>query len=503
MGGILNAVHGLLNPTPGQQPLPIGSTPALATAANANDPSTDPNANAASYSAPTQYGAPIQSQPQMDPNAALSNAFARSRMASDPNWANTPEGQQYMALLKGASGVASGTSSNPAADSLQQYGQQVSQGALSNIDKLQLQRQQDAQAKQAAIQNAMNILKASQTGQINLPLLAFSAGVGQPTRTGGFTEALSNGMNAAVPVLENQRVRQAQLAEAQGNLGVQAADVPLTTDQQALQEWNDRLKTGEQAQSTAAIVGGRLQGQAIQAQERAGAAGLRAVTSVQDAQIAQGGKIDSAYINANKNAVEYLGQDSTDPTRGVYLNKNFGTTNYGPLIQNYKGTDPAAIKEADALMKSNPKMFPDLPTAFSYVKSGIQTPAEFGKEVGVEKALLVKAGYDPNDPTTENAARQQVIDRQTLLKQYQSGGGGAQAPATTQTPTAAPAAPAGSQGQQGAPAEPAMRKASPDEIQRAQDALSKGADRGAVIDRFRQNGVELPPSLAAAPLPPK
>ena len=495
-GGILNWIHDALNAPPPQP------------AANFNG-APDPTQNTGAYSAPAGYGAPAppappapvqQAAPPTNPVGSLNDAFTRDRIAADPSLINDPRYAKYLSAQNSASTAASGNAANPNGDQLAQYGQKISDGALSNIDRLQLQQQQDAQAKTAAIQNAMNILKASQSGQINLPLLAFAGAVGAPTRTGGFAEAISNGIGAATPVLENQRTMQARLAEAQGNLGIQAADVPLQATKDDLAEWNDRLKVGMQGLSTADIVGGRTQVAGINAEAKLGTAGLRAITSEQDAQIARGGKIDVAYINANKNSVEYLGQDSTDPTRGVYLNKNFGTVNYGPLIQNYKGTDPAVIKEADALMKANPKMFPDLPTAFSYVKSGIQTPAEFGKEVGIEKALLVKQGADPSDPTTENAAREQVIARQQLLKQAQGGGGAPQAPAATQVPTPAPAAPAAAPGQPAppaaAPAAPQVRKALPQEIESAQRALGRGIPREQIDQLAKQQGIELPPNIA-------
>ena len=127
----------------------------------------------------------------------------------------------------------------------------------------------------------------------------------------------------------------------------------------------------------------------------------------------------------------------------------------------------------------------------------LATPSKKPKD---RLALLVKQGADPSDPTTENAAREQVIARQQLLKQAQGGGGAPQAPAATQVPTPAPAAPAAAPGQPAppaaAPAAPQVRKALPQEIESAQRALGRGIPREQIDQLAKQQGIELPPNIA-------
>jgi hypothetical protein len=59
----------------------------------------------------------------------------------------------------------------------------------------------------SALEGYMQYLKGRQSGQgeVNLPLMAFAAGLGKPTRTGSFAESLSQGLESTMPAIQKGR----------------------------------------------------------------------------------------------------------------------------------------------------------------------------------------------------------------------------------------------------------------------------------------------------------
>lgn len=62
-------------------------------------------------------------------------------------------------------------------------------------------------------------------GQVNLPLMAFAAGLGAPTRTGSFGESLSSAMSGAIPVIQSGREAELQRAAMMAKIGVAKANL--------------------------------------------------------------------------------------------------------------------------------------------------------------------------------------------------------------------------------------------------------------------------------------
>jgi hypothetical protein len=137
-------------------------------------------------------------------------------------------------------------------------------GPLSQqIQTLQTNEQKAAQAKMDRIDQAMQVLKGIQSGQTtNLPLLAAGAAMLAPTRTGAFTESLSNGLSASIPQIEQQRQRQLEQARLQGNLGIESADVQGELAKQQTQDFYKLLDLSQSDLKYAAATGARLEANA-------------------------------------------------------------------------------------------------------------------------------------------------------------------------------------------------------------------------------------------------
>lgn len=155
-----------------------------------------------------------------DPGSTSSNMAALTAAANDPS----------IGSLSPSNGSSAGSS------------------PLDQYSALQQQRDSAAAQKTAAIQKAMSVLQNVQAGQINLPLLAGAAQLGAPTHTGSFSEAISNAVGAATPVIQQQRQRDMALAQAQGQLGIEAADIPLQLANQDANTFWDRTQKALQTQ---------------------------------------------------------------------------------------------------------------------------------------------------------------------------------------------------------------------------------------------------------------
>lgn len=74
-----------------------------------------------------------------------------------------------------------------------------------------------------------------QEKDVNLPLLAWASGMGQPTRAGSFAESLSAGNQAAIPAIANQRKLETERAQQDMQLGLAKAQLPAELANQNLQ----------------------------------------------------------------------------------------------------------------------------------------------------------------------------------------------------------------------------------------------------------------------------
>ena len=117
---------------------------------------------------------------------------------------------------------------------------------------LAAQRAEAFKDKRNSIQSAIDILNAAHAGQnVNLPLLAAAGALGMPTKSGTFSESLSNAFNAAVPAVEKQRAADMGYAKEQGTLGIEGAGTGVDEYTAAQKDWMDRVKVAEEAQKSA------------------------------------------------------------------------------------------------------------------------------------------------------------------------------------------------------------------------------------------------------------
>jgi hypothetical protein len=377
-------------------------------------------------------------------------------LATDPNAANNP----YVAATAG--GALS--QDNTAANDLVDYGRDL-RGSSPALDYQALKGERDRAAGQkiAAINQAMGILQAARAGQAsNLPMLAAAGGILSPTRTGSLAESLGAGFRAAVPVTEEERRQQWQQASAMGNLGVAASEVPLQTSQQDISDWNARMQRAEQALATAAIVGGRVQTATIGAQAREDVAQKAADAKIQAAIIQGNARIGWAEINAQKGQWEYEGLDPNNQGQGVYLNKNWGTVNFGPAIDPKKnvGADPARIREANILVQKG--VAPDFNKAYSMVRAGVNDANTFDRLVQAEKnTIRQEMRYQgASDEELEARARKNIVERTKSRQEPAATPAAASPPPAAASPPAAappPAAPSGTQNQPAAAAPPVAK----------------------------------------------
>lgn len=154
-------------------------------------------------------------------------------------------------------------------------------GPLSQqIQSLQTNEQKAVQEKKDRIAQAMATLQVNQSNQTtNLPLLAASAAMLAPTRTGAFTESLSNGLNASIAPTEQQRQKNLDYAKLQGSLGVDSADVDVGAATQQTQNFLDRFKISSDDLKYAAASGARMQANANTNDTRIVTTGMRDATS--------------------------------------------------------------------------------------------------------------------------------------------------------------------------------------------------------------------------------
>lgn len=93
----------------------------------------------------------------------------------------------------------------------------------------------------------------SGAGQVNLPLMAFAAGLGAPTKTGSFGESLSSAMSGAIPAIQSGREAElsraammAKIGVAKANLGSELVDRKLAllqTPAQGMKALSDALSS--------------------------------------------------------------------------------------------------------------------------------------------------------------------------------------------------------------------------------------------------------------------
>lgn len=164
--------------------------------------------------------------------------------------------------------------------------------------------------KMAAINRAYSLLASmdpSGPGRTNLPLLAASAGLLQPTRTGTIGESIGNAASGANTAIDHQREIERALAQAMGNNDIEGGSTEIegaTGDNAML---NQRYGNAD-----------RMMGQAAQAQGREDLAHARMYGSA----LQYKGRIDAATINGNKNRWKFIGNDPGDPTVGRYLDQS-------------------------------------------------------------------------------------------------------------------------------------------------------------------------------------
>lgn len=80
-------------------------------------------------------------------------------------------------------------------------------GALSAARDSSYARERDIRT---ALDEATASVQAQRQGQVNMPLLMWAAGMGQPTRAGSFAESLSQGLQQAGPAITAQRAEEQQ-----------------------------------------------------------------------------------------------------------------------------------------------------------------------------------------------------------------------------------------------------------------------------------------------------
>lgn len=125
-------------------------------------------------------------------------------------------------------GVATGVDQGKGTSALySQYQSMMDPAGAINQERMQglgnLQKAE--QLKKQRIQDAIGILQQTRQAQsTNLPLLMAGAGMMAPSKTGTFSEGLSNAASAAAPYIDKQRNQDLGLAKTTGGLGIEDAD---------------------------------------------------------------------------------------------------------------------------------------------------------------------------------------------------------------------------------------------------------------------------------------
>lgn len=343
-------------------------------------------------------------------------------------------------------------------------------GVLSN---LKAQQDAAAQAKIASINRAIGILQASGAnapGAVNLPLLAasgalMSGGVGPGAE---FSRAALTGADA----IQGQRALEQRNNMAIADLMQSAGSVPMEQYQQDLQNFQNRLKLGEEFGAQA---GQEYLRQQLGAERLAGQV-AGAMSKEDAAKIMATGRVTAAQLQSMRDSVQYMGPKPEDPSVGYYLNRTTGQVAEGPVLQAGAGQTSRAVADAQFLVQNG--VAPDLTTAYAMVRSGVNNGVQFQKLVQQEKSILLKTpqGAQMSPEDLENAARENVVAR-------------AQAGAQTGMTAPTPQAHRGETAAASPPPPPHLRN-DPGALSQARDAIKAGAPRGAVIDRLKGMGVD-------------
>jgi hypothetical protein len=348
------------------------------------------------------------------------------------------------------------------------------------FNQLRDSRDQAASSKMAAIERAMANLEAVHQGQgVNIPLLAAAGALLGPTSNpGGFGASLSNAAAAAVPALQNQRKIDEERALLQGKLEVEKAGVQGDLTQEQFSDYLKQLQLGEQF----GAAGARSQAGELTARARQRAAELAAQSRVTAAGLRADGTVNAAQIRADANSVQFLGNDPADPTIGRFLytkGQNAGKVVNGPAAagKGLAGGDPAKIREARILQQEYAKpenggMVLSFPDAYGMARSSVNNPHQWVSEVQAAQRLISAAHPEYKPDQLLDMAREQVMKTR------------GQQPATGRPAQGA----AGAAPNQTAPK--AVRPATKDELDRARDAITRGAPRDQVEKRFKDNGID-------------
>lgn len=361
------------------------------------------------------------------------------------------------------------------------------QTPLQQMDAIKAQRDAASAKKMSAINTAIARLQPA-PDQVNLPLLAAMGKFLQPTRTGSFGESIGNAAEAAVPAIAQQRQVQRQNAVQEGQLGIEAAGIPLEQANMNEQDLMNRLKIGEGFGTAASTASYR---DAL-AEQRERSADLAYQRAIQVAGIGAASRQGVADTRANTPDWQYLGNDPDNPKNGVYLNKRtLETTNTGPAVAGKNaagaGADPARIREANALVKNN--VAPDFSTAYSMVRAGVSDAGSWQREVESAKKTLIStpAGMQMAPEDLEANARAIVISRAQaqpakVAQPIATPTQGSATPSPGATPAAAAAA--------AATAAAKLRPLAPDELAHARAVIQQGADPEAVKKTLQNRGID-------------
>ena len=260
----------------------------------------DPSQNQGATPLPQQQAGPLTpSYGTMDPSMMANQAIAQSGIVPPTNPYAASQHQQ--------------------AQDLEGFGG----GPLAQMNTLKQNRDADGQDKMAAMDKAMGLFNAVQSGQTtNLPMMEAAAGLLSPTPNGGgFAASLGQGLSRAAPAVQQQRQMDMANASRIANLGIEKASVPMEMNQADNNDFNNRMRLANQAETSATNAQGRSDSAYIAGQSRLGSAAIQAGGRTAVAQINVDGKdqvaninyaskIDAATIAANKNRWKSIGTDA-------------------------------------------------------------------------------------------------------------------------------------------------------------------------------------------------
>jgi len=292
-------------------------------------------------------------------------------------------------------------------------------GPLAQANALKDARQQAAQKKRDALENAKIRIKDLDKLMPD-PQRAWALGIGAPTRTGRFSEAISNAAMMRQGAMDERRAAAVEQAKALNTLDIAQAGVGWDEATAEGQAQDQRQRLAEQFFTQGRLADQNREAIAARMQRE------RELNEYRDAQIAQRtADRESREDLAERGRYTWsAGQGPGPDGKEVAGSYRYPTTGDDPPVffPGVKRTTPISnASNAPTTLEKNAKFYvdngiaKDIPEAVGMLRESVQNPGTFQRLVQAEKKLIMENNFGIEDATAEQQAIKNVRARAGAL----------------------------------------------------------------------------------------